>query len=168
MARPRTVPDAVVHDAVLALMRTDGVKSVTFGAVAARSGLAASSLVQRHRSVEGLLRDARAGGWERLSSLADEAASTAPTGTKGAVALLKALGPPLAEQDPDLSDPAVAAAAAGFRTRVEAALALRLGGGGRARDAAAVLFAAWAGQVLWHAAGGRGFRLKEALRLLLD
>ena len=49
----------------------------------------------------------------------------------------------------------------------ETALALRLGGGPQGREAATILFAAWQGQILWQTAGGKGFRLKDALKRLL-
>ena len=50
--------------------------------------------------------------------------------------------------------------------RVENALALRPGGGSKGREAAALLFAAWQGQLLWQPAGGKAFRLKDALKRL--
>ncbi|TKA94746.1 transcriptional regulator, partial [Cereibacter changlensis] len=50
------------------------------------------------------------------------------------------------------------------RARVEAALALRLGGGTKGREAASLMFSAWQGQMLWQDAGGRGFKLKEAAK----
>jgi len=34
------------------------------------------------------------------------------------------------------------------------------------REAAAILFAAWQGQSLWQIAGGRAFRIKDALKRL--
>ena len=46
------------------------------------------------------------------------------------------------------------------------ALAVRLGGGAKGREAAALLFAAWQGQMLWLAVGGRGFKLKDAVKRL--
>ena len=36
----------------------------------------------------------------------------------------------------------------------------------RDAEAAAMLFAAWQGQMLWRAAGGKGFRLKDAAKRL--
>ena len=49
---------------------------------------------------------------------------------------------------------------------METALTLRLGGGQKARDSAALLFAAWQGQALWSGAGEPGFRLKDAVKRL--
>jgi hypothetical protein len=166
MARPRTVPDRTVHDAVLSLWRSGGAKAVTFGAEAAASGLAASSLVQRHGSVEGMLHDARADLWARIDAATDEAAATAPAGAKGAVAYLKALGEFAGwpEALAALEDARIAALAEAWRTRVETDLALRLGNGTKGRSTAGVLFAAWQGQLIWQRAGGRAFRLKDAVK----
>jgi hypothetical protein len=168
MARPRTVPDRTVHDAVLALWRAGGAKAVTFGAVAAASGLAASSLVQRHGSVERMLHDARADLWARIDTATDAAAQGAAVTRRGAVAYLKALGdlPGWPEALAAIEDPQIAPLAAAWRARVEIDLARRLGGGERGRAAAGLLFAAWQGQMLWQGAGGRAFRLKEAVRRL--
>jgi AcrR family transcriptional regulator len=165
MARPRSVPDEVVHDAVLALYRAGGVKAVTFSAVAAGAGLAASSLVQRHGSVEGMLRDARAALWSRVEAATEAALAEAPPTPKGAAALLKtleAVARPVLAPPPD--DPQLADRAAAWRARVEAELALRLGGGAKAREAAALLFAALAGSA-W-SNGPRAFRWREAVRRL--
>ncbi|MFN3937315.1 MAG: transcriptional regulator [Gemmobacter sp.] len=158
MPRPRSVPDSIVHEAVLDLRRAGGDKAVTFGAVAARAGLAASSLAQRHKTVAGMIRDAENGLWQRLDDALTEAAGQAPASPKGAAALLKALSP-LAR-----NLPVEAPAAEAWRARVEAELALRLGSGGKARDAAAALFAAWQGLLLWEAAGGRPVRLKDLVK----
>jgi AcrR family transcriptional regulator len=161
MARPRSVPDTVVHDAVLALIRLGGDKAVTFSAVAARAGLAASSLAERHGSVAGMIADARKGVWDRVEAATAAALAEAPLTPKGATGLLKALSvlglPPVAA-DPDR--------AARWRETVESALTVRLGGGSRGREAAAILFAFWQGQLAWGAAGGKPIRLKDALHRL--
>jgi AcrR family transcriptional regulator len=166
MPRPRTVPDEVVHDAVLALCRAGGVKAVTFSAVAAATGLAASSLVQRHGSVEGMLNDARAGLWSRIEAATAAALAEAPPTPKGAAALLKALEPVVAPAFGSLPDtPALADRAAAWRARIEAELALRLGGGARAREAAAILCAALVG-VAARPGTPRGFRWRDAVKRL--
>ena len=161
MARPRSVPDETVHEAVLSLIRGKGEKAVTFSAVAARAGLAASSLAERHGSVAGMISDARKGIWDRIEMATAAAIAVAGPGPKGAVALLKALAS--AGVPPVTADPARAAI---WRARVEAELALRLGGGSRGRESAALLFAVWQGQVLWQPAGDKTVRLKDAVRRL--
>jgi hypothetical protein len=69
-------------------------------------------------------------------------------------------------QAADLRDAALRARAAAWRRQVEAALAVRLGGGAKAREAAAMLFAAWQGQALWTRAEERAFRLKDLVKRL--
>ncbi len=168
MARPRTVPDAEVFAAVRRLLAEGGDKAVAFASVARATGLAAPTLVQRYGSREGMVQAALLDAWDALDAAADRAGAEAPTGPKGAQALLKLLagaeGPLPAPSD--LRDPVLRARAEGWRSRVEAALALRLGGGDKGRTAAALLFAAWQGQQFWQAAGGKGFRLKEAVKRL--
>ncbi|MBL9048071.1 MAG: transcriptional regulator, partial [Tabrizicola sp.] len=66
----------------------------------------------------------------------------------------------------DLRDPELRARATAWRAGVEAMLTLRLGGGQKAREAAAVLFAAWQGQALWGAEADEGFRLKDVAKRL--
>jgi hypothetical protein len=43
---------------------------------------------------------------------------------------------------------------------------MRLGPGAKARESAALLFAAWQGQALWAAATEPTFRLKDAVKRL--
>lgn len=161
MARPRSVPDQTVHDAVLSLIRGKGEKAVTFSAVAARAGLAASSLAERHGSVAGMIADARKGAWDRIEGATAAAIAGAGPGSKGAIGLLKALGQ--ADVPPIAADPVRAAR---WRACVEAELALRLGGGARGRETAALLFCVWQAQLLWQPAGDKAVRLKDALRRL--
>ncbi len=66
------------------------------------------------------------------------------------------------------NDPEAAAAAAAWRTLVEAEIARRLAGadravGDKARAAAQTLFATWQGQILW---GDAEVRLKDLARKL--
>lgn len=161
MARPRTVPDAEIHVAICDLLAQGGDKAVSFSSVARVSGLAAPSLVQRYQSREGMIRAALGSAWERL-----DAAVTAAEAEPKAAGFLKLLSRtdavplmPATLRDADLRDRAAA-----WRGRVEACLALRLGGGSKGREAAALMFAAWQGQQLWRDAGGRGFRLKDAAK----
>lgn len=161
MARPRSIPDAEVFDAVLALLREGGAKRVTFAAVSGRSGLAPSSLAERHGSVAGMIAAARSGAWDRLEAETDAALSTVPLSAKGAVLLLKALPAP---ETIDIGhDPARARA---WRERLELSLAVRLGGGEAGRLRAAILFSHWFSQGMWQISGYRAPRLKTLLRLI--
>ncbi|MFN4159240.1 MAG: transcriptional regulator [Gemmobacter sp.] len=171
MARSRTIPDADIFTAVRRLMAEGGEKAVAFGSVARATGLAAPTLVQRYGSREGMVRAAMLAAWDALDATTDAAESASGTGTKGAQALLKALGNAAEEADTmlmavDVRDAELRNRAELWRARIEAALAARLGGGAKAREAAAMLFAAWQGQRLWQAMGGKGFRLKDAVKRL--
>lgn len=165
MARKRTIPDATVYAAIQKLLDKGGDKAVSFGTVSAATGLAASSLVQRYGNRDGMIRAARLAAWSALEERT--AAAIAQTSEKGAPALLKALGAVDARVLPDdLQDPDLRARALAWRAGVEAMLALRLGGGQKAREAAAVLFAAWQGQALWGLEPDEGFRLKDLAKRL--
>lgn len=164
MARPRVISDEAIFEALRHILAGGGEKAVSFGSVARKSGLAAASLVQRYGSRAAMMRTASMAAWDRLekeTALADAAAETAQ-------GFLKSLGGDAAEATDlallvmDFRDAALRARAEAWRAQVEAALARRL----RDADAAAILFAAWQGQLLWQVAGGKGFRLKEAAKRL--
>jgi hypothetical protein len=102
-------------------------------------------------------------GW-LPGTLADAIAETAGKGPQG---LLKAIGPvSISAISLDLRDPVLSARAAAWRSAVEAALAPRIGTGSKARESAALLFAAWQGQLLWSSTGDSGPRLKDAVKRL--
>lgn len=164
MPRARTIPDTQVFAAVQRLMDEGGDKAVSFGAVGKLAGLAPPTLVQRYGSRDGMVKAARLAAWEALERRTGEA--IAGTADKGPQGLLKAIGPvDSVAIAADFRDPELAARADGWRKGVETALALRLGAGPKARESAALLFAAWQGQALW-AADEPGFRLKDAVKRL--
>ena len=165
MPRTRTIPDETVFAAVQRLLDEGGDKAVSFGSVGKLTGLAPPTLVQRYGSRDGMVRAARHAAWDRLERRTGKA--IAGTADKGPQGLLKAIGPVNpATFAADLRDPELAERATAWRTGVETALTLRLGGGQKARDSAALLFAAWQGQALWSGAGEPGFRLKDAVKRL--
>lgn len=165
MPRTRTIPDDQVFAVVQHLLEQGGERSVSFGTVGKATGLAPPTLVQRYGSRDGMVRAARLAAWDALEKRTGTA--IAETADKGPQGLLKAIGPvdPVAISA-DLRDPDLAARAAGWRTGVETALSLRLGGGQKAKESAALLFAAWQGQALWAGAGESAFRLKDAVKRL--
>lgn len=165
MPRTRTIPDDQVFAIVQRMLDQGGDKSVSFGSVSAATGLAPPTLVQRYGSRDGMVLAARLAFWDSLDHRTVEAiASTADKGPQG---LLKAIGPVNAGAVAnDLRTPELAARANGWRAAVEAALAQRLGNSARARESAAILFAAWQGQALWAATGEPPFRLKDAVKRL--
>ena len=173
MSRTRTIPDAEVFTAIRTLLAAGGEKAVAFSTVARVTGLAAPTLVQRYGARDAMLRAAMMAAWDALDAATAAAEAEAALSSKGALALLKALGAEDSEPSDitllaaDFRDPALRARAGAWRARVEAALATRLGGGAKGREAAALLFAVWQGQALWQATGERGFRLKDAVKRLI-
>ena len=136
---------------------------MSFASVAAVTGLAPPTLVQRYGSRDGMVRAARTAAWDKLATVTADAILL--TEKKAPQALLKAL----AAADPastvlDCRDPDLALRAASWRATVESALALRLGTGQKARESAALLFAAWQGQLLWSRVGQSSVKLKDAVR----
>ncbi len=174
MARRKIISDAHVHSEVRRLLAEGGDKAVSFGSISKATGLAGPTLVQRFGSREGMLKAALSDAWDRLAAETEAAEANAPLSAKGAQAFLKALGAD-APESADLSllaadfrDPDLRARAEAWRAQVERALAIRLGGGARGRESASILFSAWQGQLLWQTAGGKSFRVKDALKRLTD
>jgi hypothetical protein len=165
MPRTRTIPDARIFAAIQSMLDEGGDKAVSFATVAAATGLAAPTLVQRHGSRDGMVKAARLARWARRE--AETAKAIDSTADKGPQALLKALTPiSAAELAIDRRDPDLAQRVAAWRATVEASLALRLGTGPKAREGAALLFAAWQGQALMSDTGKGAFKLKDAVRRL--
>lgn len=173
MPRVKIIPDADVFTAIRQLLAEGGDKAVSFAAVGRKTGLAAPTLVQRFGSRDAMVQLALMAAWDGLEKATAKAEADAPMNAKGALALLKAVAgdaPDLVDHAllaVDFRDPALRGRATDWRTRMESALAVRLGGGDKARETAALLFAAWQGQMLWQMAGGKAFRLKDAVRRLV-
>ncbi len=165
MPRTRIIPDHEVFATIQRLLGEGGQKAVSFGTVSVATGLAPPTLVQRYGSRDAMVRAARLAAWDALDHrTADAIAASADKGPQG---LLKAVGAvDAARIVPDLRDPVLAQRAAVWRATLETALADRMGGGPKARESAALLFAAWQGQSLWSRSGEVGFRLKDAVKRL--
>lgn len=165
MPRPRIIPDDRVYAAIQALLDQGGDKAVSFATVAAATGLAAPTLVQRYGSRDGMVQAARRAVWARREE--EVAKAIAETADKGPQALLKAVSPVDAHSlAMDLRDAELAQRAAAWRAKVEGTLALRLGSGPKAKEAAALLFAAWQGLALWSAVSDSGVKLKDVVKRL--
>jgi hypothetical protein len=164
MSRTKTIPDAQILAHVRHLLVTEGDKAISFGILARATKLAPSTLAQRFGTVTAMRIAALKSGWHELT----EQTQTAIKGAagKGPQGLLKSLDP-LCGQVPGLlqaaTDSETRAMANDWRKVVEAALAERLGQGDKAREAAAILFAAWQGQMLWRA---DDFKIKDAVKRL--
>lgn len=164
MPRTKIIPDTAVFTAIRQLLAEGGEKSVSFATVSKATGLAPPTLVQRFGSRDGMVRAAQLAAWDRLDAIT--AAAINATADKGPQSLLKAVEAGLTAMPPDTRDPDLHLRATGWRATMESALSMRFGGGEKGREAASLLFAAWQGQALWSGAGGRGFRLKDAVRRL--
>lgn len=177
MPRKKLIPDADVFATIRRLIVIEGEKAASFAAVARATGLAAPTLVQRYGGQDDMIRLGLQDAWVQLDALISRAEAETELTAKGAQALLKFLQTQALQTDGSaLLDPALLAAslrdlglrtrAIAWRARVERALALRLGGGSKGQEAAALLYAAWQGQNLWLLAGGKGFKLKDAVKAL--
>ena len=169
MARTKLISDRDVFQQVLALLLQNGEKAVTFSAISAATGLAPTTLVQRFGSCTAMISGAISQAWQELAALVD-AASTDAAANKGVPGLLKLLTGPV---DPgalltlSLRDPALMEQAKDWRGKVEQAIASRLEVSAKAKETAALIFAAWQGRMLWGAGGGKGFRLGDAIKRLV-
>lgn len=169
MVRKKLILDSEVLAIVVKILLLNGEKSVTFAAVARKSGLSAPTLVQRFGSCAAMIEAALSNAWDQMATGTDEV--LVQTKDKGVQAVLKALaqrGDAPALLLASLKSPAMTARAKAWRDTVEAALALKLGSGAKANETAALAFAAWQGRQLWDGAGGKGFRFGEALKRLAD
>lgn len=173
MGRIKTVSDLEVFTAIRQLLAAGGEKAVAFASVARATGLAGPTLVQRFGSRAGMVRAAHLAAWDALDAATATAVAASDLSPKGAHALLKSLADGQAASvdfallGMDLRDAVLRQRAKAWRQSVEVTLGLQLGGGARGRAAAAMLFAAWQGQLLWNGAGGKGFRIKDAVKALI-
>ncbi|MGL5009373.1 MAG: transcriptional regulator [Paracoccaceae bacterium] len=158
MARSKIIPDTAVFAALRHLMVTEGPAAASFRAIGRATGLAPATLVQRYGSAEKMLVAALCDGWDQADAALLAAADDAPKSEKGAAALLKALPAP----PPLVDHPVLQERAEQWRRRVISELSPRVGGG----QAAAMLFAAWQGRLMWDKAGARGFSLRDLVRKL--
>lgn len=164
MARLKLISDAEVFATVRHMLAIGGDKAVTFASVARASRLAAPTLVQRFGNRDAMVHLALLAAWDALDTATDVAVAEAHLNARGAHALLKALGAvDLGLLAADIRDPTLRQRAKAWRVKVETALAVRLEGQ-YPDEAAAMIFAVWQGQMLWQAVGGKGFRLKDAIR----
>jgi AcrR family transcriptional regulator len=169
MARSKLISDRDVFQQVLAVLLQNGEKAVTFSTVSAATGLAPSTLVQRFGSCNEMILSAIAQAWAELDDLVEAVTLDVAALNKGLASLLKSLVGPV---DPgallmlSLRDPALIRRAKAWRHKVEQAIAARLDDSAKAKETAALIFAAWQGRMLWDAGGGKGFRLGEAIKRL--
>jgi AcrR family transcriptional regulator len=178
MPRQRTVPDEHLLDVALAVVRERGPEALTFGALAGRVDLAASTLVQRFGTKAGLLRAALTLAWDRLDAETAAALATAGSGAAGVVDLLVHL---TGQYDPDddfadqllilredLRDPVLRARGRAWIATLAAAIEQRLERDpGDARGLGALIVTHWQGALtVW--SFERGALLPTAVRASLE
>lgn len=171
MARKKLISDIELQTLILAQLLTEGDKAVSFASVSALCGLAPPTLVQRYGSRDAMVKAAILAGWDQLQAVTVAASDDAFVSAKGAQAMLKEVAASInipallaeSHRDKDLNSRATA-----WRSQLELALSGCLGGGTKGREAGALMFAAWQGRLMWDTAGGKSFRLGEALRRLAD
>lgn len=89
--RRKQVPDSEVLDVALDVLHARGPQALTFAALAAASGLAPATLVQRFGGKADLLRRALLHAWDRLERQTAELADRTERTPAGAVAFLVGL-----------------------------------------------------------------------------
>jgi AcrR family transcriptional regulator len=169
MGRTKLIPDTDIFRLLRTLLAQGGDKAVAFSSVGRACGLAPATLVQRFGTRDGMVRAALLAAWDELDALLQQLDVKAEKSAKGALQILKSLSRDGSATDAslrsaDLRDAETRARAGQWREKVEAALATRLGGPSRGRDAAAVLFAAWQGQAMWQSVGSTRLKLKDAIK----
>ena len=178
MPRKRTVPDDDLADAALALVREAGPAALTFAALASRTGLAGSTIVQRFGTKAQLLRAALARAWDRLEEETATATAEAAPGADGVVEMLVRLS---GQYDPDdefadqllilredLRDPVLRARGRAWLATLSDAIELRLvDAPGGAGGLGVLVVAQWQGTLtVW--SFRRDGALPDAVRVALE
>lgn len=161
MPRPRTISDEELLDGALAVMRRAGPEGITFAAVAAETGLAASTLVQRFGRKQALMHAALVRAWDLLDALTAEADAAAPETPAGAVEMLVALSEDYGEGAEeyaegllllreDLRDPELRRRGAAWGGVLAEALGRRLADASGPRpDLGRLMASQWQGALIW-------------------
>ena len=171
MARQKLISDSDVLEAALQLFARDGDRAVSFGQVGKATGLAPATLVQRFVTRDALFAGAIMQGWGQAHAALLRSEVAVPANGHNAVAFLKALGealqttPIAALMVTSLPDQVLRSRASGWRQAVEASLTSRIDAGpGQVAEAAAAIFAAWQGRMMWQGTEGGDFRLRAILK----
>jgi hypothetical protein len=168
MARPKSVADLVVVDAILRRIAGQGDRSVSFGTIGRDVGLAPATLVQRCGTRDAMVTWALAAAWDQRRAEAAETLETAEPGEKGAAAALKSL----AQTSSALPLRDLLALSAAYGCDEKAGVWRELLQRGIARllrsdpEIAAMIVTAWVGQLTLEPFGPKVFRLRAMIRRL--
>lgn len=159
VSRTRSIPDETLLDGALAVIRRAGPERATFAAVAAETGLAAATLVQRFGSKPALVRAALLRAWDLLDGRTAACDATAPATPEGAIELLVVLSRDYGEGDEyaeglmilreDLRDPVLRRRGVRWGEALATALGRRLGDREPRPDLGRLMAAQWQGAVTW-------------------
>lgn len=178
MARPRSLPDDVVHERLLQALSQAGPDNLTFQRAADSVGLSAATLVQRFGSRDKMVEATLLFAWDRLERETCAADDLHPETPEGAVALLLHLTPEdltgtgfadgLLLLREDVRNPVLRARGAAWGEVLAQALGRRLTGSQtEAGRLGWQLASLWQGALIW-----QGFRQnsapKETIRQTLE
>lgn len=168
MPRPRTISDDAILEAAGAIASRDGPAALTFASLAAATGLAPATLVQRYGSKDALLRAALLRMWNVLDERTATLDRTLPLDARGAIALLVRLsGSYGATADEtaqgllllreDFRDPRLRARGVAWGEALSRALGRRLSDDPLRQEQLGRLMASqWQGALLWWGFSRRG------------
>lgn len=159
MPRPKTRSDEEILGLALQQMQEGGPEALTFAALAARSGLATATLVQRFGSKDGLKRSALQLAWSMLEAETARLAGTLPKTPDGAISLLiglsgayggiEAYAEGLLILREDLRDPTLRARGAAWKDMLCQSLDTCLDQSDVLRGKGLLLATHWQGSLLW-------------------
>jgi len=160
MPRPKTLSDVEVLSAAHRLIHEVGPEGLTFAALSRKSGLSASTLVQRFRSKPGLVQATLLHAWDGLDKRTASLAAAQPQTPEGAVELLislsknyggiEAYANGLLVLREDLRDPVLRARGAAWKAALCGALDACFAGRPGTPPGIGLLMAShWQGSLLW-------------------
>jgi len=136
MARPKTIPDEQVFDALFEALMEGGPDGLTFARAATASGLSPATLVQRYGAREAMVQAVLLRAWDRLDAQTEAADAEEALTPEGAIDLLLRLMPPeTADRDAgngllllreDIRNPVLRSRGAAWGHRLADALGRRL------------------------------------------
>jgi len=162
MARPKTIPDEQVLDALLGALMESGPDGLTFTLASKACGLSPATLVQRYGAREALVEVILLHAWDRLDAATEAADAEEALTPEGAINLLLRLMPPeSAERDAsngllllreDIRNPVLRRRGAAWGQRLAAALGRRLSTDpGRSKRLGWQMASLWQGAFTWWA-----------------